>query len=409
MEISNLEKQVLKIFYKEYLETKKIKKWELPDSFKILGIKEGMSISVITSSKYIKKGINGGHETWSLSDDGIRFMDSNIKDPKIWKTNKIKDEKYWAKAQRDENNVHIFLGKKGSTDKVHLINDLNTGEMRIDKSDQDPAEIIEEITTNVKLKDADGKSIKVVRGKISFVEDSSKTTFNLGIDLLKINTTNEINDVDKEIKDLKLEIGASDIEGKIQMSMLLSSYNPSFFQPTKEQLQKHLEELNKYKEYLFKISELYLFLCGISSSKYDEKVDIDLSIENGSLININDFKTLSKPQRPKSIIQNILNSSLDTKLNIHGYPYVAKDGLKPVYRSNIYLKGKEFGSHLEYVKPDTYPLVIPNKSFINIKSFPVVIKGIVNSQNSGGNYNINFELNENKVKEIDFKDTELSK
>lgn len=68
--------------------------------------------------------------------------------------NRLENENLWVESRIQGEIQHLLIGEKGDSKgtKVHLIFDHKTGEIRIDKNDQSPSEVIKKaelvITTN---------------------------------------------------------------------------------------------------------------------------------------------------------------------------------------------------------------------------------------------------------------------
>lgn len=73
--ISDLEKKVLTKLYQEYKKTGKKSKLRALDVFQDLGIENGMDVSTLNDSKYVAKVLEGTHDCFLITEEGIRFMD----------------------------------------------------------------------------------------------------------------------------------------------------------------------------------------------------------------------------------------------------------------------------------------------------------------------------------------------
>lgn len=73
---SNLEDRLLRKLYAKYQKTGSRDKWKASDAFKELGIKNGQDLSTIHDSKFIKIELDGTHECFVITSDGIRYMDN---------------------------------------------------------------------------------------------------------------------------------------------------------------------------------------------------------------------------------------------------------------------------------------------------------------------------------------------
>jgi hypothetical protein len=81
----------------------------------------------------------------------------------------LEDEKLWVKSQIDGEDTHFFVGEKSSSgEKIHLILDGGTGEMRIDPKDKNPHDLLTKVTTVIETKS--GKKIQSTRSSLEFIE-----------------------------------------------------------------------------------------------------------------------------------------------------------------------------------------------------------------------------------------------
>jgi hypothetical protein len=86
----------------------------------------------------------------------IDFFEQYIAEKTI--KNRIEDENFWVESRTQGNEQHFLVGKKDAVgDKVHLIVG-ETGEIRIDKRDQPPNEILRRVQSV--LTKADGSVVK---------------------------------------------------------------------------------------------------------------------------------------------------------------------------------------------------------------------------------------------------------
>ena len=73
----------------------------------------------------------------------IKFFESYITEKKI--INKLEDQSLWVESRTQGNEQHILIGNKNNNgEKAHLILG-DTGEIRIDKKDQKPSELIRKV------------------------------------------------------------------------------------------------------------------------------------------------------------------------------------------------------------------------------------------------------------------------
>lgn len=73
---SNLEKRVLEKLYFEYKRTGQRTKWKATEAFKELGIKDGQDVSTLHDSKFINIELDGTHECFMITPEGVRHMDN---------------------------------------------------------------------------------------------------------------------------------------------------------------------------------------------------------------------------------------------------------------------------------------------------------------------------------------------
>lgn len=75
-DISELEKRVLEKLYKTYKETGQKIKWRAKDMFEELNIKDRQDLSALHDSKYMTIALEGTHECFVITTEGIRYMDN---------------------------------------------------------------------------------------------------------------------------------------------------------------------------------------------------------------------------------------------------------------------------------------------------------------------------------------------
>ncbi len=81
----------------------------------------------------------------------------------------LEDEKLWVKSQVDGEDTHFFIGERESSgEKVHLVSDGKTGELRIDPKDKAPHGLLTKVTTVIETKS--GKKIQSTRNSLEFIE-----------------------------------------------------------------------------------------------------------------------------------------------------------------------------------------------------------------------------------------------
>lgn len=75
--ISNLEKRVLEKLYSDYKKTGQKTKWKATDAFKELGIEDGQDVSTLHDSKFLSIVLDGTHEYFVITQEGIRYMENS--------------------------------------------------------------------------------------------------------------------------------------------------------------------------------------------------------------------------------------------------------------------------------------------------------------------------------------------
>lgn len=99
-------------------------------------------------------GFPMGGENWIKP--YIDFFEQYITEKKI--INRLEDEKLWVESRTQGNEQHLLIGdKQNDGQKVHLIFG-ETGEIRIDKKDQPPAEVFRKVESV--LTKSDGSTVK---------------------------------------------------------------------------------------------------------------------------------------------------------------------------------------------------------------------------------------------------------
>lgn len=73
---SNLEKRVLQILYSEYKRTGQRNKRKATEIFKELGIKDGQDVSTLNDSKFMSIELDGTHQCFVITSEGVRYMDN---------------------------------------------------------------------------------------------------------------------------------------------------------------------------------------------------------------------------------------------------------------------------------------------------------------------------------------------
>lgn len=101
---------------------------------------------------------------WSVTGPIIDFYFNYINQKKIIK--RLVDEDLWVESRTEGNESHIFVGKRSDKkDKVHLIFG-ETGEIRIDKKDLHPGEILNKVESVLMTKDG-----RVIRSTFEFEDE----------------------------------------------------------------------------------------------------------------------------------------------------------------------------------------------------------------------------------------------
>lgn len=85
----------------------------------------------------------------------------------------LEDEELWVKSQIDGEDTHFFIGDKThSIEKVHLISDGQTGELRIDPKDKNPHDLLTKVTVIMETKS--GKKIQSTKTSLEFLENNEE-------------------------------------------------------------------------------------------------------------------------------------------------------------------------------------------------------------------------------------------
>ena len=86
----------------------------------------------------------------------INFFEQYITEKKI--INRLENDNLWVESRTQGNEQHLFVGEKqNSGEKVHLVFG-ETGEIRIDKKDQQPSELMRKVEAT--LTNLDGTIVK---------------------------------------------------------------------------------------------------------------------------------------------------------------------------------------------------------------------------------------------------------
>ncbi len=88
---------------------------------------------------------------------------------------RLEKEGLWIESVQDGEDEHIFVGEKEKKgQKVHLIRDGGTGELRIDPKDQQPHELLQRVETVLTLNT--GEKIRSTHGTLEFINKSQNST-----------------------------------------------------------------------------------------------------------------------------------------------------------------------------------------------------------------------------------------
>jgi len=74
--MSTIESKILEKLYKHYKETGEKTKWKAVDAYQELNIKNGQDISPLHDSKFVEIVLDGTHECFMITTEGIRYMDN---------------------------------------------------------------------------------------------------------------------------------------------------------------------------------------------------------------------------------------------------------------------------------------------------------------------------------------------
>jgi len=155
---------------------------------------------------------------------------------------RLKSKGYWVRSTTEGKDEHLFIGKRNdSGDKVHLVIDGETGEVRIDPKDQAPHELLRDVETILRIKN--GEKIRSTRTSLEFIEDkddgdkigpnvSVYTSDKEGYFLLEV-----YNSGTEDVEDFKMEAFWTRPEGK-QRRIL------KFIDETERPIWAHPQNLN---------------------------------------------------------------------------------------------------------------------------------------------------------------------
>lgn len=84
---------------------------------------------------------------------------------------RLENEGLWVQSNIQGEDEHLFIGKRdGSKDKVHIVIDSGTGEVRIDPKDQAPHDLVEKVETVLTTKT--GEKIRSTHTSLEFLEET---------------------------------------------------------------------------------------------------------------------------------------------------------------------------------------------------------------------------------------------
>lgn len=87
---------------------------------------------------------------------------------------RLESEGLWVQSNIQGEDEHLFIGKRdGLKDKVHMVIDGGTGEIRIDPKDQTPHDLVDKVETILTTKT--GEKIRSTRTSLEFLEDVDST------------------------------------------------------------------------------------------------------------------------------------------------------------------------------------------------------------------------------------------
>ncbi len=102
----------------------------------------------------------------------ITILEQYLGDKAVKK--RLEDEDLWVESRVQGHDEHLLVGgKHGSAEKVHLIVDGETGEIRIDPKDQPPHDLLKRV--QVILTTKDGKRILSTLAALDFLEESTES------------------------------------------------------------------------------------------------------------------------------------------------------------------------------------------------------------------------------------------
>ena len=73
---ADLELRTMEQLHERYRKSGKIESARTTEMFRLLGIPDGSDVSILTNSRFISLVLDGTHECFKLTPDGIRYMDN---------------------------------------------------------------------------------------------------------------------------------------------------------------------------------------------------------------------------------------------------------------------------------------------------------------------------------------------
>lgn len=73
---ADLELRAMEQLHERYRKNGKVECVRATDIFKLLGIPDGSDVSILNNSRFLSLGLDGTHECFKLTPDGIRYMDN---------------------------------------------------------------------------------------------------------------------------------------------------------------------------------------------------------------------------------------------------------------------------------------------------------------------------------------------
>ncbi len=171
------EKQILKLIWskKQALEENLLKTDEAEQVQKSLWdfLDKNMSSDSIVGLRYRKlreskrwtwwsdiKGYPSGDPWNNMIEPFLKILEQYLAEKTIKK--RFSDDEFFIESRSQGEDEHILIGKRdGSEKKAHIVIDSITGEIRVEKKDQVPKEVVSKIETVLTL--LNGKKVKSTR------------------------------------------------------------------------------------------------------------------------------------------------------------------------------------------------------------------------------------------------------